>query len=167
VDKASALTIDGSTRSAWTCRGVGRRRSPLGVAPRCRRRPHERGSSLAEFAVVVPILMLLALGIVDLSRGVMVYNTLSHATREGARYASVRSSKSDDPATLTKVAADIRQYAANLDPDQVGVVAVWPSGNVPGAHVTIDTTYPFETVTPFIPVGAVTIKSHSEATITY
>ena len=111
--------------------------------------------------------MLLALGIVDLSRGVMVYNTLSHATREGARYASVRSSKSGDPATLAKVAADIRKYAANLDPDQVGVIAVWTPSNAPGAHVTIDTTYPFETVTPFIPVGAVTIKSHSEATITY
>jgi len=137
------------------------------MASRSRTRPRERGSSLAEFAVVVPVLMLFALGIVDLSRGVMLYNTLSHATREGARYASVRSSQSGDPATLSKVAAAIRLRAANLDPDQVGVIAVWPAGNVPGAVVTIDTTYPFETVTPFIPVGAVTIKSHSQATITY
>jgi len=116
---------------------------------------------------VLPIVIFLAMGIVDLGRAVMIYNTLAHATREGTRYASVRSIKSNDPATLSKIASRVRAQSVNLNPDEVGVTAVWSPSNAPGAVVRIDTSYPFEPVTPFIPVGTLTITSRSQTTITY
>ena len=47
------------------------------------------GQSLAEFALVLPILALLIFGLLDLGRAVYVYNTLANAARAGARVAAV------------------------------------------------------------------------------
>ena len=48
-----------------------------------------RGQSLAEFALVLPVLALLIFGLLDLGRAVYVYNTLANAARAGARVAAV------------------------------------------------------------------------------
>lgn len=54
-----------------------------------RMRGPERGQSLVEFALVLPVLLLLFMGILDFGRAVYAYNTLSNAAREGARVAIV------------------------------------------------------------------------------
>jgi TadE-like protein len=48
-----------------------------------------RGQALVEFALVVPVLFLLFLGIVETGRLVFYLHTLNNAAREGARYAIV------------------------------------------------------------------------------
>ena len=48
-----------------------------------------RGQSLVEFAVVLPIFLLLFMAIVDLGSAVFTYNSLTNAAREGARLAIV------------------------------------------------------------------------------
>lgn len=51
-------------------------------------RHHGQASqSLAEFALVAPVLLLVVFGIVDLGRAVFYYNVIAHAAREGAREA--------------------------------------------------------------------------------
>jgi TadE-like protein len=52
-------------------------------------RRHGAGQALAEFAIVLPLLVMFILGIVDLGRGVYLYNGVSQAAREIARSASV------------------------------------------------------------------------------
>ena len=52
-------------------------------------RRSQRGQSLVEFALVLPILLILVLGIVDFGMGLRAYVTLTNATREGARFAAV------------------------------------------------------------------------------
>jgi hypothetical protein len=47
------------------------------------------GQALAEFAIVLPLLAMFILGIVDLGRGIYMYNGVSQAAREIARAASV------------------------------------------------------------------------------
>lgn len=49
----------------------------------------ERGQALVEFALVLPILLILLLGIVDFARAWNVYQVLTDAGREGARGAVV------------------------------------------------------------------------------
>ncbi len=53
------------------------------------RRGRTRGQSLVEFAVVLPIFLLVVCGLFDLGRGVFVYTSLTNAAREGARLAIV------------------------------------------------------------------------------
>ena len=49
----------------------------------------EEGASLVEFAFVLPFLLLLILGMVELSFLFAQYNEVRHGVREGARYAAV------------------------------------------------------------------------------
>ncbi|KAE8765550.1 TadE/TadG family type IV pilus assembly protein [Georgenia thermotolerans] len=49
------------------------------------RSKHDRGASAVEFALVIPMLVLLVFGIVELGRAYQVQTTLSAAAREGAR----------------------------------------------------------------------------------
>src|SRR5262245_47588887 len=51
-------------------------------------RSQERGQSLIEFAMVLPILLLLAIGTIEFGRAYYQYNTLSKAVRQAARYMS-------------------------------------------------------------------------------
>ena len=52
-------------------------------------RAGRRGQALVEFALVIPIFLLLLVAIFDLGRAVFAYNTLTNAAREGARLAIV------------------------------------------------------------------------------
>jgi Flp pilus assembly protein TadG len=54
-------------------------------------RSQERGQSLLEFAMVLPVLLLLAIGTIEFGRAYYHYNTLSKAVRQGARYMSMHS----------------------------------------------------------------------------
>ena len=51
-----------------------------------------RGQGLVEFALVLPIFLLLLFGVIDGGRYVFVNSTLSNAAREGARLGSVEAS---------------------------------------------------------------------------
>lgn len=52
---------------------------------------------MVEFALVVPLLLILLLGIFEAGRFVLNLETLNNATREGARYAIVHGAQSDCP----------------------------------------------------------------------
>ena len=59
-----------------------------------RRRPfahagRSRGQALMEFALVIPIFLLVVVALYDMGRAVFAYNTLTNAAREGARMAVV------------------------------------------------------------------------------
>jgi Flp pilus assembly protein TadG len=52
-------------------------------------RRRQRGQGLLEFALVIPIFLLIVVALFDLGRAVFAYNTLTNAAREGARIAIV------------------------------------------------------------------------------
>jgi Flp pilus assembly protein TadG len=52
-------------------------------------RQEKRGQALVEFALIVPVFILLLVGLFDLGRGVFAFNTISNAAREAARVAIV------------------------------------------------------------------------------
>ena len=52
-------------------------------------RTRRRGQSLVEFALVLPIFLLLIMGVIDAGRLVYMNSTLSNAAREGARTGAV------------------------------------------------------------------------------
>jgi hypothetical protein len=54
-----------------------------------RRSRSGRGQGLAEFALVLPVFLLIVFGIIDLGRVVWATDDITNAAREGARYASI------------------------------------------------------------------------------
>ena len=63
---------------------------------------------LVEFALVLPIFILLLVAIFDLGRAVFAYNTLTNAAREGARMAIVNQYKPSIIARAKQQTADRR-----------------------------------------------------------
>jgi Flp pilus assembly protein TadG len=126
-------------------------RSPTAVAGRRRlRRGH--GQGLVEFAVVLPVFMLLLFGLIDGGRLVYLSSTLSQAAREGARLGSVEAGwiASTDagcgqvggptcPADLAALRADVRTAVNRM---------ITPFASIPSADVFLSC----ETSTP--PTGS-------------
>lgn len=74
----------------------------------CRRvAGREEGQSLVEFAITVPLLLMLLLGIVDFGRAWNVYQVLTDAGREGTRVAVV-----DNGSTQAQIRTVIKNAAA-------------------------------------------------------
>lgn len=48
-----------------------------------------RGQALVEFALILPVFVLLLVGLLDVGRVVFAYNDASHAARDATRFASV------------------------------------------------------------------------------
>ena len=57
-----------------------------------KRARHERGQSLVEFALILPVMILLLVGTFDIGHVVWTNDALSNAAREAARYAIVHGS---------------------------------------------------------------------------
>ena len=58
--------------------------------PNSKRGSRERGQSLVEFALVLPVFLILIFGIVDFGLGLRAWITITNAAREGARVGAVR-----------------------------------------------------------------------------
>lgn len=58
-----------------------------------RSRPAGRGQALVEFALIIPVFLVLMVALFDFGRAVFAYNTLTNAAREGARMAIVNQYK--------------------------------------------------------------------------
>jgi Flp pilus assembly protein TadG len=67
---------------------------------RLRGRRRQRGQALMEFALVLPIFLLIIFGIIDIGRYVYVTNAFNEAAREGARYGSVEQWAYSCPASV-------------------------------------------------------------------
>jgi Flp pilus assembly protein TadG len=73
----------------------------------------QRGIAMTEFAIVVPIFLLLMLATAELGRALYQYNTLTKAVRDGARYLSVHALEAGVTGPDKIDAAD-KTAAANL-----------------------------------------------------
>jgi hypothetical protein len=62
------------------------------MAARLKLRGPSRGQTLVEFALVIPVFLLILFGLIDLGRFVVTDHILSQAAREGARLAAVQAS---------------------------------------------------------------------------
>jgi Flp pilus assembly protein TadG len=141
----------------------------VGHRPRERRAP-VRGQGLVEFALVLPILVLMLMGIFDLGRAIYAFNTIADAARTGSRVAIVDQNLSTDctvvPATAKCAAAD-QAVALGINADSV--VLTFRAHDLDGpcdpvlinciAEVTVP--YAFVAATPIIGnlVGTLTMTS--------
>lgn len=99
----------------------------------------EDGQTVVEFAVIVPILLLVVFAVIQLGIAFNNNVTLTDAVRAGARVAAVSRQMSDPTgAAVTRV----RTAAANLDTTKlsVSVSSTWQ----PGGDVTVTATYPYK-----------------------
>ena len=122
---------------------------------------HSRGQALVEFALVIPLLVAIMLGIIDMGRAISAYGTVSEAARTAARVAIV-----DQNVTAIQSAVTSDPRIAWLGLTAGNVPAPTYSCTAPyslGCVVTTTVTYRFQPLTPLITtvLGPITLTSTS------
>ncbi len=108
------------------------------------RRRGERGQSIVEFALVLPFLMMLFLGIAELGSALYDYLTFTAANREGARLAS--RGRFDDDAVMERIVSsgDGNVELRTTGPDaNFGIIITHFYSNESGVINPLETTRAF------------------------
>ncbi len=110
-----------------------------------------RGQALMEFALVLPLFILLVMIIVDFGRAIWTYNAISNMAREGARYGII--STNDEPSIYNRAKAlapdnSFQNTCNGSVPNRICVTL--PSPRTPPGQVVVDIHYRFVPITPLI-----------------
>lgn len=109
----------------------------------------EDGQALVEFALVVPVLLLLILGLVEFSRAWNAQQVLTDAARESLRRSVV--ADSDFTYEEMRKVIDDALTRASLDPERADVtVEGWKAGTGTPARIRIDYEHEFGFIAPLI-----------------
>jgi len=121
----------------------------------------ERGQALLEYAVIFPLLMLLLIGIMEFGVAIMVYDSISNAAREGARYGVIRQHHDDLPG----IAAVTRRSMMGLDEGALTITITPPSPVADVIQVEVDYDHSFITPLIGLVVGSPTVHLHTMASM--
>jgi Flp pilus assembly protein TadG len=142
----------------------------------------EHGATQVEFALVTVLLVMVLLGVVEMGRMILAYNTVVDAARAGARYAMVHGyyrsgSGADGPSgptcPCTQVNTVVQNYAAagylNTSSSSLTITVSYPdSNNLPGDRVSVSVQYAYSPILGYF--GSIlnkTLSSTSEGVITF
>lgn len=114
----------------------------IGRNLRCR----EKGQALLEFAIILPLLLLLLFGIMEFGRVFSAGLIMKHSAREGVRLGVTGAADSD-------IIQAVRASSPTLDAGRL-VIDITPEQSLrkPGRELTVQVSYPVRIVAPFISV---------------
>ncbi len=100
----------------------------------------EGGQSLVEFALVLPIFLLVLFAIVDFGMAFHAWIAVTNSAREGARLGAVRGS-------ATEIEQRVWDTTGTLDQANLTVTVTNAEGD-PGDSVIVDVSYAYSLMTP-------------------
>lgn len=118
----------------------------------------DRGQSLLEFAIILPVLLIIVAGVLDIGRLYFAYVAVTDAASEGVAYAA------NHPTNETLVVARARD-ASNITADESHIEFQCPTCPAVGSGdpVTVTVTYSFTLATPIInamvPGGVIPLRA--------
>lgn len=129
-----------------------------------KRRHDDRGASAVEFALVVPLLLLIVFGMVEFGVAISRYASVTNAAREGVRAASLG-------ATTDEIRQTVAASLDSVDPDDLSVVVTcqtvtppitdcggggYDTSRTPGMTAVVTVSYPYDWIT----IVGLTISDH-------
>lgn len=111
---------------------------------------NNRGQALVEFALILPVFMLLVVGMLEFGVIINQYLVVAEAAREGARSAALGNTN----ATVTTVS---KAAASPINTSQLTVTISPTANRTSGTQVTVTVANPVQSITtmmsPFFPAG--------------
>jgi uncharacterized repeat protein (TIGR01451 family) len=130
-----------------------------------------KGQGLVEFALILPILLLVMLGTIEFGYVFTVYSGMFNAAREGTRYGAI------SPLDQSGIDAKAREKIILIDPSAVnftvmydkgpGTALVDPAAVQIGDRVVLSITYDLPTITPVIQpiIASLPVETQSARTV--
>ena len=115
-----------------------------------------RGQSLVEFVLLLPVLLIVLAGLLDLGRLYFAYVAVTDAAAEGAAYAALFFPPSDsatcppDDSDICRAAREASAGLVQLDQAEIAVECPGCPNPASGDAVTVRVVYPFTLVTPIV-----------------
>ena len=134
----------------------------------------EKGQSLVEFALILPILLILLAGVLDVARMYYVYVVLTDAAAEGVSYAA--SNPPSNPsapgdANAAEIEARTLSACTGVDDEVQSVDIDCPTcpNVVTGDAITVTVTYRYSVMTPFLNAmfdgGSIDMEAHATGVV--
>jgi Flp pilus assembly protein TadG len=121
------------------------------------RKNDQKGQSLVEVAITLPVLILIMAGILDLGRAYFTYVALSDAAAEGAAYAAINPG---DTTQIVERAVESSNGLVTLSQDQVTVQS---NSLTAGSPITVTVTFDYALITPIldsiVPEGRILLRA--------
>src|SRR5215211_656311 len=105
----------------------------------------DKGVALVEFALVLPLLLLLVIGMMDFGKAINYWIDESHLAAEGARFAAV----DKNPGPEATLQLSLQQQADTAELRDANVCIAFPNGAVVGEPVEVTVRYSYSWL-PFI-----------------
>lgn len=128
----------------------------------------ELGSELVEFALVLPVFVMVIFGIIAFAVVTFGFCNITFATRSAARYASVHSDTSLNPATVTSVAAVVTPYLVAVPSGGAKTSVTYSpvNSNLIGSTVTVRVDAMYIVAIPYTSLRVFNLSSSAQRTIT-
>ncbi|MBN1179861.1 MAG: pilus assembly protein [Anaerolineae bacterium] len=104
----------------------------------------ERGQSIVELALVLPLLLIVLLGLLDLGRVYYVMVALEDMAAEGVSYATIH------PTEVDEVQLRAAAGSSGLVTVVTSTIRMESTGMAPGDTVTVTVPFSYTFVTPFV-----------------
>jgi Flp pilus assembly protein TadG len=139
-----------------------------------RRRP-EAGAAALEFALVVPLLLMLVFGLIEVGRAMWLHQAVTASSREGARFGIGNQNNDGTPQYLD--CDGIRGAARSRTPDlvlsdaDIGITYLHEDGTTSscddspaptindGDRIVVTVAAELDVIMPLIPIGPVTLTA--------
>jgi Flp pilus assembly protein TadG len=105
---------------------------------------NQKGQALVEFAVILPLLLLLIMGIIEFGMMLNSYLTVRNVSREGARAGIVGSTNAEIENTIISTSPNLEEskLTINITPAE--------GSRKSGDTLTVQLTYKYELIVPII-----------------
>jgi Flp pilus assembly protein TadG len=113
----------------------------------CQRLNGSEGQALIEFALILPLFLLLLFGMIDFGRAYSASVTLTNAAREGARYGVIQ------PTNTSGIISRVQTTAGPYNDSNLGVTPSCSPSCSSGNDVIVQTTYQFSFITPLAAIA--------------
>jgi Flp pilus assembly protein TadG len=117
------------------------------------------GQALAEFALVIPIVLLVFMGIFDVGRMIFAYNNISNAAREGARTGIVNQNQAAIETEARAATTGLAASDVTVPPPVITCTPVTPVKI--GCLISVRVDYTWRPLTPIIGniIGPITLSA--------
>jgi Flp pilus assembly protein TadG len=109
--------------------------------------PSERGAVAVEFAILLPVLVMLLMGIIEFGRAYNAQISLTHAARESVRVMAISNNPASAKTTAVNAAVSLRPALRTTDVAVVTTNTASSSLCAAGAKATVTITYSLSTMT--------------------